>query len=1094
MNRHRVILSTLIILMVLTIPGAAISQQSYSEDFTTTTYKDALNTTADWNTTAGVLRLPPLPSLVGSYDTPDRAYDVAVAGDLACVADGTTMRVIDISDPANPVLAGSFWTSGNARVVVVSGDHAFVAVGDQGLQVIDISNPASPVLAGSYNTSGFAYGVAVAGDHAFVADSNHGLKVIDISDPTNPLLAGSYNTPGQAFNVAIAGDHAFVADHTFGLQVIDISDPANPVLAGTCDTPGAAHDVAVAGDHTYVADYPSGLQVIDISDPSSPVLVGSYDTSAYTNGVAVSGDLAYMADGWNGLQVIDISDPTSPVLAGTFDTPDNAQGVAVSGDLAFVADFESGLQVVRVSRLWDPVLAGSISWPNDHAQGVTVSGDHAFVADDDNGLLVMDISDPASPVLAGSYYMGWAVDLVVEGDHAFVADGYTGMQVMDISDPTNPVYTGKYDPAGYVYDVAVAGDLACVVIEFTGFHVIDISDLGNPVLTGSYNTIGYAYGVVIAGDHAYVADGTAGLQVIDISNPAGPFLAGTYNTPGTAWDIAVAGNHAFVADQAGGLQVIDISDPSNPFLAGSYNTSGSAYDVMVAGNQAFVADWTGGLLVLDISNPASPAYAGSYDTSGFAYGVAVAGDHAYVADLSQGLQVIQVSQHEIDATTGYGIGQSLAVDGAADTIQRVRLMSTETGDVAWNLSADGGANWMAFTPDGSWTTIAVPGDDLLWQTAHTWSPGVNPTVSDLTIDWLNEFGPITAITDVPDDQGGWLRLNFSRSAYDFTDETSLPVEGYNIYRRVDDMQKRVRILSAPSHPTIKEAALSSFATHRVRQVDDRFYVLGGKAGGQKDRGEFPPGVWEFISFHPALQQDNYLSLVPTVADSTVENGIHWSVFLTTTQTTTPGIWFASHPDSGYSVDNIAPGVPGGFVVARGPSEISNLSWEESPEEDFLYFRVYRGDSEDFEIGPATLAHETAETNWVDSEGGLGHFYKLTALDHAGNESDPASADDMTDVDEGLPAVFTLHQNQPNPFNPATTIRFELPSAGDVRLEIYDVAGRRVATLLDGSFEAGQHAATWRGQSDAGHSVSSGLYFYRLSGTGFSKTRKMLLLQ
>ena len=185
------VFGTIFAMAAIGLPGLTLAQQSYTEDFTTTTYKDALNTTADWDTTAGELKLPPLViSLADSYDTP-----------------------------------------GYANGVAVSGDHAFVADYTSGLQVIDISDPTNLVLAGSYDTPHEASGVAVSGDHAFVADADSGLQVIDISDPTNPVLAGSYDTPGQAQSVAVSGDHAFVADGTSGLQVIDISDPTIPVLA-----------------------------------------------------------------------------------------------------------------------------------------------------------------------------------------------------------------------------------------------------------------------------------------------------------------------------------------------------------------------------------------------------------------------------------------------------------------------------------------------------------------------------------------------------------------------------------------------------------------------------------------------------------------------------------------------------------------------------------------------------------------------------------------------------------------------------------------------------------------------------------------------
>jgi hypothetical protein len=99
----------LMMFVLVCFPGSAsATARSFTEDFTTTTYKDPVHSIADWDTTAGELRLPPLPSLAGSYDTPGYALGVAVAGDLAFVADeGSGLQVIDISDPTNPVLTGS---------------------------------------------------------------------------------------------------------------------------------------------------------------------------------------------------------------------------------------------------------------------------------------------------------------------------------------------------------------------------------------------------------------------------------------------------------------------------------------------------------------------------------------------------------------------------------------------------------------------------------------------------------------------------------------------------------------------------------------------------------------------------------------------------------------------------------------------------------------------------------------------------------------------------------------------------------------------------------------------------------------------------
>jgi hypothetical protein len=96
---------------------------------------------------------------------------------------------------------------------------------------------------------------------------------------------------------------------------------------------------------------------------------------------------------------------------------------------------------------------------------------------------------------------------------------------------------------------------------------------------------------------------------------------------------------------------------------------------------------------------------------------------------------------------------------------------------------------------------------------------------------------------------------------------------------------------------------------------------------------------------------------------------------------------------------------------------------------------------------------------------------------------------------GAPETFALYQNHPNPFNPTTTIRFDVPAGGGVvTLRVYDVSGRLVRSLANGTQTAGQKTVTWDGRNDAGSPVATGIYLYRLVGPGFEQTRKMILLK
>jgi flagellar hook assembly protein FlgD len=97
-----------------------------------------------------------------------------------------------------------------------------------------------------------------------------------------------------------------------------------------------------------------------------------------------------------------------------------------------------------------------------------------------------------------------------------------------------------------------------------------------------------------------------------------------------------------------------------------------------------------------------------------------------------------------------------------------------------------------------------------------------------------------------------------------------------------------------------------------------------------------------------------------------------------------------------------------------------------------------------------------------------------------------------DATAEVPTVFTLFQNTPNPFNPATAIPFSLSRPERVRLTVYDALGRAVAVLASGSFAAGSHTVRWDGRDTRGNAVSSGVYLYRLDAGGKAETRKMLL--
>ena len=128
-------------------------------------------------------------------------------------------------------------------------------------------------------------------------------------------------------------------------------------------------------------------------------------------------------------------------------------------------------------------------------------------------------------------------------------------------------------------------------------------------------------------------------------------------------------------------------------------------------------------------------------------------------------------------------------------------------------------------------------------------------------------------------------------------------------------------------------------------------------------------------------------------------------------------------------------------------------------------------------------------------------YEFVILEEQGTQCQLALDDiywdgGTTDAEDPLspPLPFELKANWPNPFNPSTTIAFNLKEASSVRLEIYNLQGRKVRTLMSGSKAAGEHASVWNGLDDKGQPVASGVYFYRLGTPKGSELRKCVLLK
>jgi len=345
----------------------------------------------------------------------------------------------------------------------------------------------------------------------------------------------------------------------------------------------------------------------------------------------------------------------------------------------------------------------------------------------------------------------------------------------------------------------------------------------------------------------------------------------------------------------------------------------------------------------------------------------------------------------------------------------------------------------------------------------------------LSIDVLSygilSEGTLIDVVDVPNDQGKQVEVAWTRFGGDGPSDDPLNV--YYVWRRSE-------MTTAKETPT--------YASLDQVPADPASFAVGQTVVAD---GEF----WTSVAVQPAAQLDFYTAVAPTLYDSTASGGVKWSYFMVSGHTAVTFQSAKTGVDSVYSIDNLAPHVPSNVALRVGRSWV-NLNWDDPAEEDFAYFAVYRSTDPAFNPASTPPYAKVLSSQFSDaavSEGAI-YFYSVAAYDFAGNRS-PFSQTSSPAVVTGVagegetPTEFALHQNYPNPFNPTTTLAYDVPTAGFIRLVMYDAVGRPVRVLAQGEVSPGRYSVL----VDAAN-LSSGLYLVRLETPMHVLEQTMLLLR
>ena len=406
---------------------------------------------------------------------------------------------------------------------------------------------------------------------------------------------------------------------------------------------------------------------------------------------------------------------------------------------------------------------------------------------------------------------------------------------------------------------------------------------------------------------------------------------------------------------------------------------------------------------------------------------------------------------------------------------------------------------MLLPPEGS--TDILPGNDPFWAAPENliyrkafWnylmmeeegSFGVHNyqfsvAVLKLTAQAL-EFGVLDAgmimgIEDVPNDQGRQVGVAWNRFGGDGPSDT--PIQDYYVWRAVE---------SGASG----KAAYESFNDVPVVSED-----------GEADLGSMSVmldgHLWTAVGHQPAAALEMYSAVVPTLGDATETDTVFSTFVVSGHVAGMPDMTVISAPMTGYSVDNLVPMAPA-MSAASTASQVEltmALDLEEYRNTDFKYFAIYRSTEAGFDPSLLEPVATTAEDTFIDTEVTYNttYYYIVSAFDFTGNEgefSDEVMAAVGVGVDGTgeIPVAFELYQNYPNPFNPSTTIAFDVPHTSDISIAVYDLLGRQVRTLVNGSLPAGKHQVTLNAQG-----MSSGLYVVRFDTPERAFERTILLIK
>lgn len=989
------------------------------------------------------------------FDVPVPVEQVQIRDNIAVVeCSWGFVRSINVTDPYNPFQVDVVTTMGNPSHRIYAEPDDFVhTTGEDGYFRFYMD------AAGHFSSAGgryFAYGGAyeVSGTHnlAFVGFGNP-VYILDLNNGLFPVLS-AINVNGNS-HIEARNNLVYITNSD-GLHIWNIADPANPFWVSTTPTRNLSSDFVIAGDYLYAAERSSGFDIVDISDPENPFTAGSYEGLNETRDVWVDGNYAYLSHIDDGVLITDISNLNYPVLAGQYDTPGYCYNLIVRGNLLFVTGLEDGLRIADVFNPANPVELSNVSGFN--AWRVEAAGNYAYVIgrifNQTDNLIIFDISNPSNPIqLYLTPIPGLTDGIVFYNNYLFLAAGEAGLRIVDVSDPYNPVTVNTLSPASNVESVTIRNNYAYVATldiggTNDGFFILDITDPENPAEIGHYTDLALTpFDVEVSGDFLYLTD-DQDLAVFLITDPANPVYLESIRTPDLYFAEFAVDSLIFVADREAGLQIYKNIQYAQPGGGLSWHTQFEETEAAFAS-----------IFFTDVNNGWAAGYSGMlYHTTN--------GGYDWIEQQSGTTGDIN-SIYFSSSQKGWFVGSSGQISGTLDGGNSWQQQVSGTPYDLFDISfADEMNGWAV----GDQVILHTTNGGNVWSSQSAGYPGGFTSVDfvDLMNGWATDISDVGKIIRTTDGGNTWTVTSgwsgYLLFAVDFVNENTGYCVGMfgAILKTTNGGNTWVTQPDPPPHDWL-------YSVHFLNEETGWVVGFNGKVIYTTDGGS----NWSQQTSGTIAQLNSVCFVDQSHGWSAGEDPLSYG-----------GVIIS------YSTE-IIPVELTSFTASDDKNNIT-LLWQTATETNNSGFEVLRSTRDDswnligFVEGHGTTTEEN-NYSFVDKNLKAGNYsYKLVQIDFAGTRTES----EVVNVEvENQPLEYSLKQNYPNPFNPSTTIEYSIPENGFVELNVFNVLGEKIITLVNESKEAGSYKINF---GAAG--LSSGIYYYRLNSSGNSIVRKMIILK